>query len=101
MHVDSLEVGNFRNYEFAKIDFHPNTNILYGDNAQGKTNILESMYVCATSKSHRGSKDREIIRFDNDESHIKVNVKKNDMNYRIDMHLKKINLKESLSTEFR
>ena len=89
MHVDSLEVGNFRNYEFAKIDFHPNTNILYGDNAQGKTNILESMYVCATSKSHRGSKDREIIRFDNDESHIKVNVKKNDMNYRIDMHLKK------------
>ena len=64
-------------------------NIIYGDNAQGKTNILESMYVCATSKSHRGSKDREIIRFDNDESHIKVNVKKNDMNYRIDMHLKK------------
>lgn len=59
------------------------------------------MYVCATSKSHRGSKDREIIRFDNDESHIKVNVKKNDMNYCIDMHLKKINLKESLSTEFR
>ena len=45
--------------------------------------------ICATSKSHRGSKDREIIRFDNDESHIKVNVKKNDMNYRIDMHLKK------------
>lgn len=41
------------------------------------------------AKSHRGSKDREIIRFDNDESHIKVNVKKNDMNYRIDMHLKK------------
>ena len=63
--------------------------MIYGDNAQGKTNILESMYVCATSKSHRGSKDREIIRFDNDESHIKVNVKKNDMNYRIDMHLKK------------
>ena len=69
--------------------FDEKINIIYGDNAQGKTNILESMYVCATSKSHRGSKDREIIRFDNDESHIKVNVKKNDMNYRIDMHLKK------------
>ena len=65
------------------------TKCLKYDFAQGKTNILESMYVCATSKSHRGSKDREIIRFDNDESHIKVNVKKNDMNYRIDMHLKK------------
>ena len=71
------------------MNFDEKINILFGDNAQGKTNILESMYVCATSKSHRGSKDREIIRFDNDESHIKVNVKKNDMNYRIDMHLKK------------
>ena len=71
------------------MNFDEKINIIYGDNAQGKTNILESMYVCATSKSHRGSKDREIIRFDNDESHIKLNVKKNDMNYRIDMHLKK------------
>ena len=71
------------------MNFDEKINIIYGDNAQGKTNILESMYVCATSKSHRGSKDREIIRFDNDESHIKVNVKKNDVNYRIDMHLKK------------
>ena len=71
------------------MNFDEKINIIYGDNAQGKTNILESMYVCATSKSHRGSKDREIIRFDNDESHIKENVKKNDMNYRIDMHLKK------------
>ena len=55
MHVDSLEVGNFRNYEFAKIDFHPNTNILYGDNAQGKTNLLEAVFVCGTTKSHRRS----------------------------------------------
>ena len=71
------------------MNFHEKKNTIYRANAQGKTNIPESMYVCATSKSHRGSKDREIIRFDNDESHIKVNVKKNDMNYRIDMHLKK------------
>ena len=85
MIVESLKLQNYRNYEYL----NEKINIIYGDNAQGKTNILESMYVCATSKSHRGSKDREIIRFDNDESHIKVNVKKNDMNYRIDMHLKK------------
>ena len=89
MIIKSIELQNFRNYEDLNISFDEGTNILFGDNAQGKTNILESMYVCATSKSHRGSKDREIIRFDNDESHIKVNVKKNDMNYRIDMHLKK------------
>ena len=89
MHIKKIKINNYRNYNEAEISFHEKMNILYGDNAQGKTNILESMYVCATSKSHRGSKDREIIRFDNDESHIKVNVKKNDMNYRIDMHLKK------------
>lgn len=89
MIVESLKLQNYRNYEYLNMNFDEKINIIYGDNAQGKTNILESMYVCATSKSHRGSKDREIIRFDNDESHIKVNVKKNDMNYRIDMHLKK------------
>ena len=89
MIVESLKIQNYRNYEYLNMNFDEKINIIYGDNAHGKTNILESMYVCATSKSHRGSKDREIIRFDNDESHIKVNVKKNDMNYRIDMHLKK------------
>ena len=89
MIVESLKLQNYRNYEYLNMNFDEKINIIYGDNAQGRTNILESMYVCATSKSHRGSKDREIIRFDNDESHIKVNVKKNDMNYRIDMHLKK------------
>ena len=89
MIVESLKLQNYRNYEYLNMNFDEKINIIYGDNAQGKTNILESMYVCATSKSHRGSKDREIIRFDNDESHIKVNVKKNDMNYRINMHLKK------------
>ena len=45
--------------------------------------------MCSTSKSHRGSKDREIVRFGEDESHIKLNVLKNGMKYRIDMHLKK------------
>ena len=71
------------------MDFSPGTNILYGDNAQGKTNILESLYVCSTTKSHRGSKDREMIRFHEEESHIKLNVRKSDMPYRIDMHMKK------------
>ena len=48
------------------------TNILYGDNAQGKTNILEAVYVCCTTKSHRGAKDKDMIHFGEDESHIKL-----------------------------
>lgn len=89
MIVESVELKDFRNYEFLDMNFNEHVNIIYGDNAQGKTNILESIYMCSTSKSHRGSKDREIVRFGEDESHIKLNVLKHCMKYRIDMHLKK------------
>ena len=89
MVIKSLKLKNYRNYDKLHMDFSHGTNILYGDNAQGKTNILEAIYVCATTKSHRGSKDKEIIQFDRDESHIKLNVRKRDVPYRIDMHLKK------------
>lgn len=89
MIVESIDLKNYRNYEILDMKFDSKTNIIYGDNAQGKTNILEALYVCATTKSHRGSKDREIISFDKEESHIKVMVKKNGISYRIDMHLKR------------
>ena len=89
MIVESVELKDYRNYEFLDMNFNEHVNIIYGDNAQGKTNILESIYMCSTSKSHRGSKDREIIRFGEDESHIKLNVLKHGTKYRIDMHLKK------------
>ena len=66
MYIESLELKNFRNYEDLSIVLDPGTNILYGDNAQGKTNVLEAVYLCGTTKSHRGSKDKEMIRFDQD-----------------------------------
>ena len=89
MFVESIELSNFRNYGQLHMDFHQGTNILYGDNAQGKTNILEAIYVCSTTKSHKGSKDREIVRFGEEESHIKMMVNRGGIPYRIDMHLKK------------
>ena len=70
MIIKSLELADFRNYDSLHIDFSSGTNILYGDNAQGKTNILESAYVSGTTKSHKGSKDKEMIRFEENESHI-------------------------------
>ena len=63
MFIKSLELKNYRNYDELSMDFSSGTNLLYGDNAQGKTNILESIYLAATTKSHRGSKDREMIQF--------------------------------------
>ncbi len=89
MYIKSLELNNFRNYNSLNILFENSTNILYGDNAQGKTNILESIYLAATTKSHRGNKDREVIMFDHEEAHIKLIVIKQNVPLRIDMHLKK------------
>ncbi len=89
MFVESLELLNFRNYEDLHISFDKGTNIFYGDNAQGKTNILEAVYMASTAKSHRSSKDKEIISFGEEEAHIKMFVRKSKFSERIDMHLKK------------
>lgn len=61
--IKSLKLKNFRNYELLNLEFDGSTNIFYGDNAQGKTNILEAVYLSGTTKSHRGSKDRDMIQF--------------------------------------
>ena len=89
MIIKSLELMDFRNYERLSMKFHNGTNILYGENAQGKTNILEAIYLCGTTKSHRGSKDREIIRFEKEEAHIRLILEKNQVPHKIDIHLKK------------
>ena len=89
MIIKSLELADFRNYEHLEISFDKGTNILYGDNAQGKTNILEAIYVSATTKSHKGSKDKEIINFDKEEAHIRTYLEKEGVEQRVDMHLRK------------
>lgn len=89
MFVKSLELSNFRNYNTLSMNFKNGTNILYGDNAQGKTNILEAVYLAGTTKSHKGSKDKDIIQLNQEESHIRMFIEKNLIVHRIDMHLKK------------
>lgn len=88
MIIKSLELTDFRNYSELNIEFDKGTNILFGDNAQGKTNILEAIYISATTKSHKGSKDSEIINFNKNEAHIKTILEKDDIDTRIDMHLR-------------
>ena len=88
MIIKSIELKNFRNYEDLNITFSNGTNILSGENAQGKTNILESAYVSGTTKSHKGSKDKEMIRFGEKEAHIRTFVIKNQKEFQIDIHLK-------------
>ena len=88
MIIKSLELTDFRNYAHASVQFSDGTNILYGNNAQGKTNILEAIFLSSTTKSHKGSKDREIIRFGEAQSHIRTEVVRDGATYRVDMHLR-------------
>lgn len=88
MYIKVLKLNNFRNYEELEMTFSEGTNILYGNNAQGKTNILESIYLCGTTKSHRGSKDKEMIRMGFEEAHIRIQILKDSIEHKIDMHLK-------------
>ena len=89
MIVERLELSDYRNYESLSVSFDPGTNLIYGNNAQGKTNLLEAVFECATARSHRGSKDREVIRFGREEGHIRLQAEKNGRPVRIDLHLRK------------
>lgn len=89
MIIKSIELADYRNYDLLNLQFDKGTNILYGDNAQGKTNILEAIYVAATTKSHKGSKDREIVNFEKEEAHIRTYIEKDGIEIKLDMHLRK------------
>lgn len=89
MIIKSLALNHFRNYEKLDITFSPELNILFGDNAQGKTNVLEAVYVCGTTKSHKSSKDKELIQIGEEDAHIRMMVEKDSIEHKIDMHLRK------------
>lgn len=89
MYAESLQLGNFRNYERLDLELSPGVNLIYGENAQGKTNILEAVYLLGTARSYRRSKDAEMIRFGCQEAHLRMKVIRGGADSKIDMHLKK------------
>ena len=76
MLITSLKIKNFRNYEELNLDFNNKINIFYGNNAQGKTNIIESIFLCAIGKSFRTSKDKELIKFNENISSVFLEYEK-------------------------
>ena len=76
MYIREVELKNFRNYEYLNLKFNENVNFIIGNNAQGKTNLLESIFICSMGKSFRTSKDPEMIGFEKDFSKIKVTAQK-------------------------
>ena len=74
MILTDISINNFRNYDALELDFHPKLNIFIGANAQGKTNLLESIYFLALAKSHRTAKDKELIRFNEEEAFVNGHI---------------------------
>ena len=78
MYINNIKIQNFRNYDEQIINLEKNINVFYGDNAQGKTNILEAVFLCTFGKSFRTSKDREMIKKDKSFANVEVDFQKKD-----------------------
>ena len=91
MWIKEIKITNFRNYTKEKIELNKNINVFYGENAQGKTNILEAIYICSIGKSFRNNKDKELIKFNEKKSNIEIDFEKidRDGNIKIEIENKK------------
>lgn len=89
MYFTGIELKNFRNYKDEKIEFHPKFNIIKGNNAQGKTNLLESLYIMSLGKSFRTNKDTEMIGFSEGFCHAKSEFVKEGTERNIEIILSK------------
>ena len=83
MYIKNIELQNFRNYEKQNIELNKNINIIYGDNAQGKTNILEAIFLCGFGKSFRTNKEKELIQFEKERTCVEVEYEKKDRDGKI------------------
>ena len=88
MYITRLELKNFRNYESLEADFDEKINLILGNNAQGKTNLIESIYMTSIGRSFRTAKDSEVIMFGRDEALIKVNAKKKFSDTEVEIRIK-------------
>ncbi len=89
MILSRLLLADFRNIAEADLSFSSGMNVLYGQNAQGKTNVLEAVMVCATGRSHRTRLDSQLVQFEKREAHIRAFVDRRQRIDKIDVHIKK------------
>lgn len=87
MYIKKVKLENFRNYDTSEIIFNKNLNNIYGDNAQGKTNILESIFICGLGKSFRTNQDKELININKDFAKVEIEYFKKDREGKIRLEL--------------
>ena len=95
MYIENIKLNNFRNYNQLDIELNKNIDIIYGDNAQGKTNILEAIFLCSFGKSFRTAKEKEMIKFDENNAVVEIQYRKKDREGKIKIEIgekKKITL---------
>ena len=89
MYIKNIELYNFRNYENIKVDFNRNVNLLLGDNAQGKTNLLEGIYLTSIGKSFRTGRDADLVKFGETSAKIKAEAVKEYFDTAVEIVIKK------------
>lgn len=87
MWINEIKLKNFRNYNFEEIKLNKNINIFYGENAQGKTNIIEAIFLSSIGKSFRTNKDIELIKFNENLAQLEINIEKKYKNLNIKINL--------------
>jgi DNA replication and repair protein RecF len=89
MYIKSIELDNFRNYAHLSMSFHRNVNLILGDNAQGKTNLLEGIYLTAMGRSFRTNKDGDMVRFGSDAAKVSVEAAREAFDTSVEIIIKK------------
>lgn len=87
MYIKKIKLENFRNYYLQEIEFNKKINNIFGDNAQGKTNILEAIFICGLGKSFRTNQDKELININKDYSNVEIEYYKKDREGKIKLEL--------------
>ena len=87
MWIKNIKLINFRNYNNEEINLHENINVFYGENAQGKTNIVESIFLSSIGKSYRTKKEKELIKFDKEKTIVELNFEKKDREGKIKIEI--------------
>lgn len=89
MIVRDLTLDGFRNYDRARVSFCPGVNVIYGENAQGKTNLLEAVFYLSGARSHRARSDRELIGFDRDRALLSADLFSRDRDFTVEAVLRR------------
>lgn len=87
MIITKIKIENFRNYEQEEFELSAKRNVFYGDNAQGKTNILEAIFLCSLGKSFRTKKDQELIRIGQTHASVEIEYEKSDRSGKIQLEV--------------